>query len=129
MHENTDFNSFLQLANAPVLGNNLLNADNLEISEDEALLLASDLWREVMNNYDQRSDDCLVSFEDFMTYLKMKDKDFSFEILRNTKGEVTGCLWMTSTMRKNFELFGGSISVDAMKRDINTMIWPYISIK
>ena len=34
---------------------------------------------------------------------------------------------MTSTMRMNFELYGGYLSVDAMKRDLNTLLWPYMA--
>ena len=62
-----------------------------------------------------------------MELLTLKDKDFVYEILNDDMGEVTGCLWMTSTTRMNFELYGGYLSVDAMKRDINTLLWPYMA--
>ena len=59
--------------------------------------------------------------------LTLKDNDFVYEILKDENDEITGCLWMTSTMRMNFELYGGYVSVDAMKRDINTLLWPYMA--
>jgi len=31
-------------------------------------------------------------------------------------------------MRRNFELFGGYISLDTIKRAINKWLWPYMSI-
>ena len=80
-----------------------------------------------MNNNYQNKEDTLFSFTDYMENLRKLDPEFAFEILNDSEGEVTGCFWMTSTMRKNFELFGGFICVDAMKRDINTLIWPYMA--
>ncbi len=35
---------------------------------------------------------------------------------------------MTAMMRKNFELFGSYISLDFMKRTLNLLLWPYVSI-
>ena len=34
---------------------------------------------------------------------------------------------MTSTIRMNFELFGSFLCVDAMKREINSFLWPYVA--
>ena len=62
----------------------------------------TDLWWEVMNN--SRSDDCLVTFEEFMEKIKDMNNDFSYQILRGEGLEITGCLWMTATMRKNIEI-------------------------
>ena len=35
---------------------------------------------------------------------------------------------MTATMRRNYELFGSYLCFDMMKRDINTLLWPYTAI-
>ena len=35
---------------------------------------------------------------------------------------------MTATMRSNFERFGSYISLDSMKRELNTLCWPYFAI-
>lgn len=127
MDARTDFNTFLEICNAPTIGKNILNADNIQLSDDDIYKFTKDLWWEVMNNND--SQESLVSFEEFMEAIQRSNKDFSYTILRNDDlTEVTGCLWMTSTMRKNFELFGSSICVDAMKRDINKMGMPYIAV-
>ena len=127
MRKDTDFQTFLILANTSKLGLNDLHADNINITPDEACKVASSLWREVMNDNNRSKKDTLVCFSDYMERLKVEDPDFAYQILSDENGEVTGCLWMTSTMRKNFELFGGFICVDAMKRDINTLLWPYIA--
>ncbi len=35
---------------------------------------------------------------------------------------------MTATMRQNFELFGSYICLDFMKRALNSLLWPYVSV-
>ena len=37
-------------------------------------------------------------------------------------------LWMTSTMRRNYELYGSYISLDFMKRGLNKLLWPYFAV-
>ena len=128
MQKKTDYKTFLEITNKQKNnGSNILNADNVELSNDEACKIACETWREVMNNNYQDKEDTLFSFTDYMENLRKLDPEFAFEILNDSEGEVTGCFWMTSTMRKNFELFGSFICVDAMKRDINTLIWPYMA--
>ena len=127
MDRNTDYQTFKLLANTPKFGSNQLHADNIDVSPDEACKAAKHLWREVMNDNNRSKKDTLVCFSDYMERLKVEDPDFTYEILSDNSGEITGCIWMTATMRKNFELFGGFICVDAMKRDINTLLWPYMA--
>ena len=89
--------------------------------------MSEEVWHEVLNNTGDDKDDLLVSFTEYMELLSSKDPEFVYEILEDTNGQITGCLWMTSTMRENFDLFGGYVCVDAMKRGINTLLWPYIA--
>ena len=46
----------------------------------------------------------------------------------DTSGKPTGCVWQTAIMRDNFERFGGFVAIDAMKRELNTLLWPYMAI-
>ena len=89
--------------------------------------MSEEVWHEVMNNTGEDKDNLLISFTEYMELLSEKDPEFVYEILEDTNGQITGCLWMTSTMRENFDLFGGYVCVDAMKRGINTLLWPYIA--
>lgn len=41
---------------------------------------------------------------------------------------LIGILWMTATMRRQYELFGGYICLDMMKRGINKLLWPYAAV-
>ena len=43
-------------------------------------------------------------------------------IMADNNGRYTGCIWQTSTMKDNFDRFGGFLSIDAMKRGINKLL-------
>ena len=51
-----------------------------------------------------------------------------FYLVREVQKELMGLLWMTATMRRNYELFGSFICMDMMKRAINTLLWPYTAV-
>jgi hypothetical protein len=44
------------------------------------------------------------------------------------KKKLRGVVWMTATMRRNWELFGDYICLDMMKRGLNTLLWPYVAV-
>ena len=123
-----DYETFRHLMHTPKSGNNALHADNTVVTPDEATQIHSSVWREVMNNNYEDKRNCLNSFTEYMETMKLRDKEFQHQILADDNGEVTGCIWMTSTMRNNFELYGGFVCVDAMKRDLNTLLWPYVAV-
>ena len=125
-HE-TDYNSFIKQNNMSIVGINELNADNMNCTEDEVCKVHISTWRELISAGARDNDDVLISLQEYMEILTLKDSDFVYEILYDDNNEITGCLWMTSTMRMNFEMYGGYVSVDAMKRDINTLLWPYMA--
>ena len=89
--------------------------------------MSEEVWQEVMNKTGEDKNDLLISFTEYMELLSKKDPEFVYEILEDTSGQITECLWMTATMRENFDLFGGYVCVDAMKSGINTLLWPYIA--
>ena len=122
----TDYQTFLSVNNMSIAGLNKLNADNMDCTADEVCKVHISTWREMISS-GNKYDDVLITLREYMEVLKLKDKDFVYEILYDDYGEISGCLWMTSTMRMNFELYGGYVSVDAMKRDLNTLLWPYMA--
>ena len=81
MNENTDYQSFQDVTNNPKFGAKDLNADNQNVSSDEACNAATTIWSEIMNNHNKSKSDTLICFSEHMELLKMKDKDFSYEIL------------------------------------------------
>jgi hypothetical protein len=49
-------------------------------------------------------------------------------IARAADGSPTGVVWMTPAMRAAFEAYGECLFSDAMKRQQNSLHWPYIAI-
>ena len=56
------------------------------------------------------------------------DLGYTYIILNDSEGNMTGLYWMTSKMRSSFERFHGCIFLDFMRRKTNVHLWPYISI-
>jgi hypothetical protein len=56
------------------------------------------------------------------------DPGFTYKIAYDTEGHECGFMWMTPVMRRMFELYGDVLFLDAMKRQLNSVYWPYFSI-
>ncbi len=56
-----------------------------------------------------------------------KEPGFTYQVARDNNGCPIGVCWMTPQMRANYELFGSYISIDAMKRQTNSLHWPYVA--
>ena len=63
-----------------------------------------------------------------MEALRDSNSGFDYQLLEDTNGRYTGCIWQTSTMKEDFDSFGGFLSIDAMKCGINKLLWPYMYI-
>ena len=63
-----------------------------------------------------------------MEKLASKDTGFAYHIARAADGSPTGVVWMTPAMRAAFEAYGECLFLDAMKRQQNSLHWPYIAI-
>ena len=70
----------------------------------------------------------ILSFVKYLKIIQSRAKSFSFAMpegeISNNLGTKTllGVLWMTSTMRRNYELYGSYISLDFMKRGLNKLL-------
>lgn len=53
---------------------------------------------------------------------------FYYHIGRDDKNRPTGVFWATAEMLQDFVHFGDFVSLDAMKRRYNTLLWPYLAI-
>ena len=58
----------------------------------------------------------------------LRCRGFVYELARDGLGTMVGVVWQTATMRDNFERFGSYISLDMMKRGINSLLWPFVSV-
>ena len=56
-----------------------------------------------------------------------KDKTFLYKMGVNENDKFTGCCWQTGVMRGNYELYGHYLSLDAMRRELNTHHWCYVA--
>ncbi len=69
-----------------------------------------------------------MNFIEYMALIKQQAKGFVYEYGRDHSRKIAGVIWMTSTMWRKFKLFGSYISLDVMKRALNSLQWPYIPV-
>lgn len=64
----------------------------------------------------------------YLRRLAELDDTFDYRIAcNNDDGSITGVIWQTGYMRENFRRFGVALFLDAMKRHMNNLHWPYLS--
>jgi len=127
---NGSYDTFTRLMN----DSDLLNGidDDFDLDDDEAYDLAREAWYQISQQTDD-SNDSLFSFIDYLKLIASRAKGFVYELAssvpeENTSKELIGVHWQTATMRANFEKFGMYISLEMMKRGINTLLWPYVAV-
>jgi hypothetical protein len=64
--------------------------------------------------------------EKFLMSLKKEDSRFDYRIAKDKFGATCGYCWQTPTMRADLEQYGDVLFLDAMKRQQNSVYWPYI---
>ena len=69
---------------------------------------------------------CLVV--QFLCRLHQEDPFFLFDIQRDANDTMVGICWQTGTMRFDWDTCASSIALDGMKRQLNNVCYPYISI-
>ena len=82
--------------------------------------------KDLFNKGGDESSNSLLRFEEYLQILLLeKAKGFVYDLAYDSDGTINGAVWQTGRMCDNFECFGGFICVDAMKRGINKLLWPY----
>ena len=69
-----------------------------------------------------------MKFQDYLKVVSSESKGFKHRLGIGNDGVTNAIFWISSAMRSNFEIFGSCIFVDATKRELNALKWPYFSI-
>jgi hypothetical protein len=65
--------------------------------------------------------------EAYLRKLKEHTAGFDYRIGYSNDGRPEAIVWITPTMRKSWIRYGATIFLDAMKRKMNSLHWPYIA--
>ena len=106
IRETKDFEEFSKKAQESKLLGGI--DDEIDVNDDEAYELAHSACAELLEKKTVDSES-IFSVVEFLKLLSAKAKGFSYEVIHEThdgKKEMLGILWMTATMRQNYELFG-----------------------
>ncbi|KAG7373178.1 hypothetical protein IV203_033902 [Nitzschia inconspicua] len=64
----------------------------------------------------------------YLNQLAARDPTFAYRVGTAADGTVTGFVWQTGVMRRDFELYGDVLFVDCMGKSINNKGWPINTI-
>jgi hypothetical protein len=80
--------------------------DELEIDDDLAHKLCTDLWLEALADHGPDENGSVHTLTSYMNLLSASAPGFCYSIAMDDEGKATGIAWMTGTMRDNFERYG-----------------------
>ena len=125
---NKEYNTFKEEINSCDLLNGI--DDQCTLDDDDAYELAHQLCEEVVRT-SKNDTEAIFSFQEYLALIAERATGFSYQVVserRKNETKLLGVFWMTATMRRNYELFGSFLCFDMMKRDINTLLWPYTAV-
>ena len=129
---NREYEQFKSVVNASDL---LQGIDNEALDDDEAYELCQQLWLEVLDSATSNKQDSILNFIEYLELIKLRAQGFTYKLAETDESgdtdhrkKLRGVIWMTATMRRNWELFGDYICLDMMKRGLNTLLWPYFAV-
>ena len=100
------------------------------INEDSAHFVddASRNARKILFNLLNESQDETHNAKLFLQQCHEQDQGFTYNLCYDNDGKLTALLWMSPYQRGNYEQFGSTVFLDMMKRQVNSVHWPYVSI-
>ncbi|KAL7550438.1 hypothetical protein ACHAWF_013673 [Thalassiosira exigua] len=128
-HYDGDYKAFQQrIDQSDLVG--FLN-DDVDIDDGVAYQIAHGMWLELSSDVSNKEG--IFTFMEYLKLIQSRAKGFVFKVATG-EGSVRGkkrllcVILMTATIRRIFELFGGYISMNMMKRGINKLLWPYSAV-
>jgi hypothetical protein len=109
----------------------LVTFKSLDRNEAALTLPDTDLCRKKINELLRtilRTTDTGWKAKRFLELIKENSPGFDFRIHYDEDERPDAVVWMAASMRKNWLRYGNVIFLDAMKRKLNSLHWPYIGL-
>ena len=130
-----EFQSFEETLNCDSVFLKNIESD-FELEKDEATEMIHQLFDSMFNNSDDDESVCndadessdIWKFHDYLELISNNAKGFQYRLAIGSDNQINGAVWMTASMRSNMERFGSYLCLDTMKRELNTLKWPYFAV-
>ena len=99
----------------------------LDDQSEDILDIASISATEIYYHYLNNTENSYKLFS-YLEGLSKEDKGFTYSLSSNSENKLTGFVWMTSVMRSKFEKYHKVLFLDAVRRQTNVYLWPYMSV-
>jgi hypothetical protein len=105
----------------------LLDPDDLDAGSPEYFTEAFRLSNPLLQNALLDPTD-IGQVENYLESLATADPTFKYRRDTNAMGDVTGYIWQTGVMRRDFELYGSALFLDRLGRPLNSQSWPLMTV-
>ena len=84
----------------------------ISLTDDNIAELGKNIWDKLLN--DSESEHCSCTFAEYIEVLQDSNVGFDYQLISDTKGGDTIYNWQTSTMKDNFDTYGGILSINTI---------------
>jgi len=103
--------------------------EECEYYADHSTFHAAEILNDIFGNRDENdpNDKTTCTLLRYLELLKKSDDNFDYRTVSDSNEQIIGIAYQTGAMRAAFDLFGENISLDAMKKTLNTSNYPYFA--
>jgi hypothetical protein len=107
---------------------NLLSTNDLDKEQSPEFM--SEVFRQFQDLLQEalKDQNDIKQISTYLESLSSCDPGFTYRIGWSADGSITGFVWQTGVMRRDFELFGDVLFVDCLGRSLNDKGWPINTI-
>ena len=103
--------------------------EECEYYADHSTFYAAEILSDIFGNRDENdpNDKTTCTLIQYLELLQKSDDSFDYRTVSDNDEQIIGIAYQTGAMRAAFDLFGENISLDAMKKALNTSNYPYFA--
>jgi hypothetical protein len=98
------------------------DSENVALMSDEVGIKAKAILLRTLQ--DTQNEDFPVA--EFLENMKHESVGFDYRMSFSAEGKVNGIVWMTKPMRGDWIRYGDIVQLDAQRKQVNELKWPYI---
>ena len=98
-----------------------------KMQSDEARTVASEIWLGLLSSNRGNNEESMSSLKEYLSLLLISAKGVSCRLPRGIDSKRTRTVWLTRSMRDDFERFGRHLCIGTCKRKTNALLWPYLA--
>jgi hypothetical protein len=105
----------------------LIDPNNLDAGSPEYFTESFSLFNQLLDKALLEPSD-IQHIKNYLQGLAQADLTFKWRNATNDNGQIVGVVWQTGVRRRDFELYGSTLSLDRLGRSLNNKGWPLMTV-